>query len=145
MPYEANQSISLREAQAKLQPMSDGDFLRGIAALVLHAAAYNIPCDDAALKASYRAAVGDIPGDLFIAAVKATLIDWVDGFRLPAPGIIRAKVAEDMRLRRVRLTRLSERHYEPPPPVDLGPRIDPEEISRIVQEAKRNLAMGAKR
>lgn len=89
--------------------------MRGIAALILHAAAYNISCDDKALQVTYRKAILDIPGDLFIAAVENVLNDWTDGFRLPSPGIIRAKVQEDIRLRRIELFRLrqqSEVHAE---------------------------------
>ncbi len=121
--------------------MTEADFMRGMAALVLHASAYNIPCDDKALAVSYRDAIKDIPGDLFVSAIRATLSDWTDSFRLPMPAIIRAKIEEDMRLRRAVLYRLRQRDQTPE---DEGPFIDPAEARRLCAEAIANLTAKSK-
>lgn len=107
--------------------MAEDEFLRGIAALILYAAAFNIPCDDKALQMVYREALHDVPGDLFIAAVRAILDDWTDDYRLPVPAIIRGKVREDMRLRQLHLARLS--HVEPTLDTPTEPPMSAEELA----------------
>lgn len=131
---------------ALLAPMTADEFRRGIAALILHAAAFNLPCDDEALEVMYRDACGSLPGDLFMGAVRAVLHDWTDSFRLPVPAIVNAKVREDMRLRRVHLATLTApkpKAKEPDwePPVDIAAARD--EVAKCEHPALRRALSNA--
>lgn len=115
-----------------IQPMNPRDFMGGIALMILHAAAFNVPFEQQPLEQAFRLACAHVPGDLFLKTVRETLAEWTCDFRLPQPGHILAKLQPELHRRHAQHREARERQTD-------QPRL----LGRIPTEAETQAALDA--
>lgn len=126
-----------------LEPMSEWEFVQGMAALILHGGAANITFDEQALTALYRQSLADLPGDIFLTAVRGILADWTDTFRLPMAGHIRERADPELKRRRaVHLAEQRSQTHRQPRIEDAGPKMSELEYTELMAETRRILSGG---
>lgn len=134
-----------REAEAALKPATERDFAVAMDRLLEFAALYEIAAvETAKLVAQYRRALADLPADVLVDAIDATLRGWTYR-KLPLPGDIQRHANDEMARRRrlkIRAKQAEIASWNRPQPDPEGPAyrdLPPErqaEVDRMIADTK---------
>jgi hypothetical protein len=131
-------------AEAALRPADDRAWAVALDRLLSHAALHDLPVprDIQAVSRSYRSLLHDLPADVLMAALEATLARWT--WRMvPQPGDVRRHAAAELsrrrtiliRARQVRMLARDRRPPDPPRYADLSPA-ERERVDRLLAAAR---------
>lgn len=133
----------LAEAHRWLQPATREQIAVGVGRMAKFAARFTVKFDAKGVSEAFGQMCADMPGDLLDWGIREALRTSTDSYRPPMPGLVWEIVADEMKVRRAAVDRLTTalRFGREDEPLPLDERVSAETLDEVIQRVKRGLAM----